>query len=154
MLAALEEPSSAQTVIAAVLGDFSKYLSAAAKLMTSAVTALNSADTSQIPNNDRDKAATELRAISKSIVLLRVKQRVLIEDLSDYTTSVRKRGFASPDDRETWDLEPVTHFVENKAVLYKYLWASRLGCRRKQSRARPVTRAMSAMRSGRFAPPI
>ncbi len=48
-------------------------------------------------------------------------------------------------------LERVMHFLENKAVLCKYSWASSLGWATRKAARRPDTTAMSAMKNGRFA---
>lgn len=49
-------------------------------------------------------------------------------------------------------LEPVMHFLENKAVLCKYIRASRLGWPTKDLRESPVAKAISATKSGRWSP--
>src|SRR5260221_8883579 len=83
-----------------------------------------------------------------------VAMRILVEKTPAPPAAARRRGTtaSAPTAREVAQrLEPVTHFLENKAVLCKYMWASRLGCERRKLLTRAVTRAMSLMKNGRFA---
>jgi hypothetical protein len=91
-----------QTVLAMALGDLSRYFDAAARLIATAVAGLDTADSRELSPDQRAAATAELRNISDSIVFLRVEQKMLIVDLSEYADTVRKRGTVSDSDVKMW----------------------------------------------------
>ena len=91
-----------QTVLIIALHDLTRYYSAAARLIASAVSGVNKVEAAQIPQPDRNEVRDELNKISFAISTLRATQAPLVFDISEYAEKVRARTLEGDRREETW----------------------------------------------------
>jgi hypothetical protein len=87
--AAVGVSAASQTVLQSLLDDLGRYFGAAARLTVSVIAGIDAVQAAQLPPQERQAAAAELRRISQEILELREKQEPLVFDMGEYVTRVR-----------------------------------------------------------------
>jgi hypothetical protein len=94
--------SEAQTIFDGVFEDLSRYFGAATRLVATTVAGVDSVQAASVPAQDRQRAAEELKNISRAFSQLRVMQIPLVDDLSNYSRDVRVNGFDGGNHEADW----------------------------------------------------